>query len=304
MPVNCAALPETILEAELFGYERGAFTGAVQRHDGRFLQADGGTLFLDEIGEIPTHVQVKLLRVLQEGEVERLGGRTTKVDLRLVSATNQDLQAGGQGGPLSRGSLLPLERHRLARSAAARAARRHPAAWPSTFLRLYCERNGRQLSGFSRPAAEALMRYEWPGNVRELENTIERAVVLSRGTTVEIEDLPVEVRTGTAGSNRRQERHLRHRYAARRDRATRDPLDPESRERRQAALRPTPGHRDPHHLPASGRGSRRRLRFSARRRPRLARAGSAHPIPLRSLCSLCALSLPNWQGIERWDGRK
>ena len=98
VPVNCAALPETILEAELFGYERGAFTGAVQRHDGRFVQADGGTLFLDEIGEIPTHVQVKLLRVLQEGEVERLGGRTTKVDLRLVAATNQDLRAAVREG--------------------------------------------------------------------------------------------------------------------------------------------------------------------------------------------------------------
>src|SRR2546430_871031 len=98
VPVNCAALPESILEAELFGYERGAFTGAVQRHDGRFLQADRGTLFLDEIGEIPTHVQVKLLRVLQEGDVERLGGRTTKVDLRLVAATNQDLRAAVKEG--------------------------------------------------------------------------------------------------------------------------------------------------------------------------------------------------------------
>jgi two-component system, NtrC family, response regulator HydG len=98
VPVNCAALPETILEAELFGYEKGAFTGAVQRHDGRFVQADGGTLFLDEIGEIPTHVQVKLLRVLQEGEVERLGGRTLKVDLRLVAATNQDLRAAVREG--------------------------------------------------------------------------------------------------------------------------------------------------------------------------------------------------------------
>src|SRR5947207_4384646 len=94
VPVNCAALPETILEAELFGYEKGAFTGAIQRHDGRFLQADRGTLFLDEIGEIPTHVQVKLLRVLQEGEVERLGGRgSQKADFRLVAATNQDLRA-------------------------------------------------------------------------------------------------------------------------------------------------------------------------------------------------------------------
>jgi len=109
VPVNCAALPETILEAELFGYERGAFTGAVQRHDGRFLQADGGTLFLDEIGEIPTHVQVKLLRVLQEGEVERLGGRTTHVDLRLVSATNQNVEINVFGLPKPQ-KILPSQR--------------------------------------------------------------------------------------------------------------------------------------------------------------------------------------------------
>jgi two-component system response regulator HydG len=196
VPVNCAALPETILEAELFGYERGAFTGAVQRHDGRFLQANGGTLFLDEIGEIPTHVQVKLLRVLQEGEVERLGGRTTHVDLRLVSATNQNLRLAVKEGRFREDLYYRLNVIAL-RMPTLRERRDDIPLLAEHFLRLYCERNARQLSGFSRPAAEALMRYDWPGNVRELENTIERAVVLSRGGTVEIEDLPVEVRTGT-----------------------------------------------------------------------------------------------------------
>jgi two-component system response regulator HydG len=197
IPVNCAALPETILEAELFGYEKGAFTGAAQRHDGRFLQADGGTLFLDEIGEIPTHVQVKLLRVLQEGEVERLGGRTTKVDLRLVAATNQDLRAAVREGRFREDLYyrlnviavpIPPLRHR----------REDIPLLAEHFLQIYGERNGRRMAGFSRAAADALARHEWPGNVRELENTVERAVVLSRGSSVELDDLPPEVRSGGA----------------------------------------------------------------------------------------------------------
>jgi two-component system response regulator HydG len=200
VPVNCAALPETILEAELFGYERGAFTGAVQRHDGRFLLADGGTLFLDEIGEIPTHVQVKLLRVLQEGEVERLGGRTTKIDLRLVAATNQDLKAAVKEGRFREDLYYRLNVISL-RVPPLRERRDDIPLLAEHFLRLYGERNGRHLVGFSRPAMDALIRYEWPGNVRELENTLERAVVLSRGTAVELEDLPTEVRTGVGNTN-------------------------------------------------------------------------------------------------------
>jgi two-component system response regulator HydG len=199
VPVNCAALPESILEAELFGYERGAFTGAIQRHDGRFLQADRGTLFLDEIGEIPTHIQVKLLRALEEGEVDRLGGRTTKVDLRLVAATNQDLRAAVREGRFREDLYYRLNVIAL-RLPPLRERRDDIPLLAEHFLRLYCERNGRNLSGLSRAAAEALLRYEWPGNVRELENTIERAVVLCRGTTVEVEDLPAEVRSGTAGA--------------------------------------------------------------------------------------------------------
>jgi len=193
VPVNCAALPESILEAELFGYEKGAFTGAVQRHDGRFLQAAGGTLFLDEIGEIPTHVQVKLLRVLQEGEVERLGGRTTKVDLRLVAATNQDLRAAVREGRFRedlyfRLNVVPIEVPTLAeRSEDVPLLAEH-------FLQLYAAKNGRHLGGLSRAALDLLARYEWPGNVRELENTIERAMVLAEGDVLQAADLPERIR--------------------------------------------------------------------------------------------------------------
>jgi two-component system, NtrC family, response regulator HydG len=198
VPVNCAALPETILEAELFGYEKGAFTGAVQRHDGRFLQAAGGTLFLDEIGEIPTHVQVKLLRVLQEGEVERLGGRTTKVDLRLVAATNQDLRAAVREGRFREDLYYRLNVIAVP-IPPLRDRREDVPLLAEHFLQLYAARNGRHLGGFSRAALDLLTRYEWPGNVRELENTIERAVVLCRGTSIELDDLPPDVRSGSGG---------------------------------------------------------------------------------------------------------
>ncbi len=198
VPVNCAALPESILEAELFGYERGAFTGAVQRHDGRFFQADKGTLFLDEIGEIPTHIQVKLLRVLQEGEVERLGGRTQRVDLRLVAATNQDLRAAVKEGRFREDLYYRLNVIAL-RVPPLRERRDDIPLLAEHFLRLYGERNGRHFSGLARAAMEALARYDWPGNVRELENALERAVVLARGGAIEAEDLPTEVRSGGSG---------------------------------------------------------------------------------------------------------
>ena len=197
VPVNCAALPESILEAELFGYEKGAFTGAVQRHDGRFLQADGGTLFLDEIGEIPTHVQVKLLRVLQEGEVERLGGRTVKVALRLVAATNQDLRAAVREGRFREDLYYRLNVIAVP-IPPLRDRREDVPLLAEHFLQFYADRNGRRLAGFSRAAAEAMARYDWPGNVRELETTVERAVVLSRGSAIEADDLPPEVRTGSS----------------------------------------------------------------------------------------------------------
>jgi two-component system response regulator HydG len=200
VPVNCAALPESILEAELFGYERGAFTGAVQRHDGRFLQADKGTLFLDEIGEIPTHVQVKLLRVLQEGEVERLGGRTTKVDIRLVAATNQDLRAAVKEGRFREDLYYRLNVIQV-RLPPLRDRRDDVPLLAEHFLRVYAERNARRLSGITPAALDVMLRYDWPGNVRELENAIERAVVLCRGSAIEADDLPAEVRSGAGAAS-------------------------------------------------------------------------------------------------------
>jgi two-component system response regulator HydG len=195
MVVDCGAIPGNLLDSELFGHEKGAFTGAEARRIGAFEEADGGTLFLDEIGEIPTHVQVKLLRVLQEGEVERLGGRTMKVDLRMVAATNQDLRAAVREGRFREDLYYRLNVIAVP-IPPLRDRRDDIALLAEHFLRLYAMRNNRTLAGFSRAVAEAMSRYDWPGNVRELENTVERAVVLSRGTAIELDDLTSEVRSG------------------------------------------------------------------------------------------------------------
>jgi two-component system response regulator HydG len=193
VPVNCAAIPEGILEGELFGYEKGAFTGAVQRRDGRFALADGGTLFLDEIGEIPLSVQVKLLRVLQEGEVERLGGKSQKIDIRLVAATNKDLRrAVGEGR--FREDLYYRLNVIAVNVPPLRDRRDDVPLLVDHFLARFREKNGKAVSGCTRAALDVLVEYEWPGNVRELENAIERAVVLTKSTVIDVEDLPREVR--------------------------------------------------------------------------------------------------------------
>jgi DNA-binding NtrC family response regulator len=178
--VSCAALPETLLESELFGYEKGAFTGAQGSKVGRFEAANQGTLFLDEIGEVPMPIQVKLLRVLQEREFERLGAtKPTKVDVRLVTATNRDLSQAVEEGIFRLDLLYRLQVVELhipplrERTADIRALARH-------FLAKYGAENGRVMRDVE-PAALALMeKYRWPGNVRELENTIERGVVLAK----------------------------------------------------------------------------------------------------------------------------
>jgi len=180
VPVSCAALPETLLESELFGYEKGAFTGAQGAKPGRFEMAHEGTLFLDEVGEIPPSIQVKLLRVLQEREFERLGARKpTKVDVRLVTATNRDLRDAVDQGTFRLDLLYRLQvveihipplRDRLDDI--------RPLA--EHFLAKYAAENQREALAIGDEALEVLQRYAWPGNVRELENTMERAVVLSR----------------------------------------------------------------------------------------------------------------------------
>jgi two-component system, NtrC family, response regulator HydG len=190
--VNCAAIPEGILEGELFGYEKGAFTGAVERRPGRFAMADGGTLFLDEIGEIPLAMQVKLLRVLQEGEVERLGGKTHKVDIRLVAATNRDLRRAVKEGSFREDLFYRLNVIALT-VPPLRERRDDVPLLVEHFLQRFRDKNQKAVAGCTRAAMDALAAYPWPGNVRELENAIERAVVLCRSNVIDVDDLPREI---------------------------------------------------------------------------------------------------------------
>ncbi|MBI4509197.1 MAG: sigma-54-dependent Fis family transcriptional regulator [Deltaproteobacteria bacterium] len=193
--LHCAALAETLLESELFGHERGAFTGAVARRDGRFQQADGGTLFLDEIGDISPATQVKLLRFLQEHEFERVGGnQTIKVDVRIVAATNRDLLRLVKDGKFRedlyyRLNVVSIEMPAL------RGRTSDIPLLAMHFLRKYAKENEKQVTGFADEALESLTRYAWPGNVRELENAIERAVVICRGDTVQRSDLARSIAT-------------------------------------------------------------------------------------------------------------
>ena len=189
LAVNCAAIPETILESELFGHERGAFTGANAKKDGRFAKASGGTLFLDEIGELSLAVQVKLLRVLQEGEYEPLGGNTVRADVRVVAATNRDLLAEVQAGRFREDLYYRLNVISVT-APPLRARREDVPLLVDHFLGLYCAKNGRPRLSPTRGALERMVDYAWPGNVRELENVIERAVVLSRNDALTEQDLP------------------------------------------------------------------------------------------------------------------
>lgn len=187
--VNCAAIPEGILEAELFGHERGAFTGAVGRKDGRFQKARGGTLFLDEVGEIPPAVQVKLLRVLQEGEYEPLGGTTQKAEARLVAATNRDLAAEVEAGRFREDLYYRLNVIALT-APPLRSRREDIPLLVDHFLGVYCKKNTRPRLEVRREVLEKLMSYGWPGNVRQLENVMERAAVLCRTNELLLTDLP------------------------------------------------------------------------------------------------------------------
>jgi two-component system NtrC family response regulator len=189
--VNCAALAESLLETELFGHEKGAFTGAVGSRKGRFELADGGSIFLDEIGDLPRHLQVKLLRVLQEREFERVGSsRPIKVDVRLLAATHRNLEALVREGRFREDLyyrinvvtiMLPPLRER----------REDLPPLIEHFLRAFAGKNGKTVRGLTREAREALLRYDYPGNIRELENLMERAVVLTRDDVIGREDLPL-----------------------------------------------------------------------------------------------------------------
>jgi DNA-binding NtrC family response regulator len=194
--VNCAAIPESILEAELFGHERGAFTGAIAKREGRFARARGGTLFLDEIGELSPAVQVKILRVLQEGEYEPVGGHTVKADARIVAATNRDLVSEVEAGRFREDLYYRL--NVIAVTAPPLRARREDIPLlVDHFLGVYCTKNGRARLTVPSEVLHKLMDYSWPGNVRELENVIERAAVLCRSELLGLSDLPDAVASAT-----------------------------------------------------------------------------------------------------------
>src|SRR5256884_3649268 len=188
--LNCGAIPETLLESELFGHEKGAFTDARARRRGRFEEADGGTLFLDEVGEMSLSAQVRLLRVLQDGEFTRVGGNEVlKADVRVIAASNVDLEKATESGTFRRDlyyrlSVFPIGLPPLRE----RPEDIHPLV--IHFLEHYKQKTGRFISGISKDALQALITYEWPGNVRELENAIERAVIIASGRQIELEDLP------------------------------------------------------------------------------------------------------------------
>jgi len=182
--VNCAALPETLVESELFGYERGAFTGAQARRKGRFELADGGTLFLDEIGELSPSTQAKLLRVLQEREFERLGGSDTlRVDVRLITATNKDLEQALAGGSFREDLYYRLNVFTIF-VPPLRERKSDVLLLADHFVDKYARLHGRSIKRISTPAIDMLMTYHWPGNVRELENTLERAVLVAEGDVI------------------------------------------------------------------------------------------------------------------------
>ena len=191
--INCSALPENLMESELFGYEKGAFTGAVGSKPGKFEQADTGTVFLDEIGDVPAAVQVKLLRILQEREFERLGSNVTRhIDVRVIAATNQDLRAALEQGTFRedlyyRLNVVPMNIPPL------RERKQDIPFLANHFLRKLAPDSGHVVEGISDAAMEKLVGYHWPGNVRELENVIERALILCGGNQLEADDIKLEM---------------------------------------------------------------------------------------------------------------
>jgi putative PEP-CTERM system response regulator len=188
--VSCAALPESLLESELFGHERGAFTGATSQKKGKFEYAHTGTLFLDEIGDISPNVQVHLLRVIEEKEFNRVGGNEPiKVDVRIISATNRDLKAGMEKGQFREDLYYRLNVVAI-HLPPLRERREDIPPLAEHFLRKFAMENHKEIKDFSPDANELMMKYEWPGNIRELENAIERAVILTRGEFITQDELP------------------------------------------------------------------------------------------------------------------
>jgi transcriptional regulator with PAS, ATPase and Fis domain len=198
--INSSAIPENLLESELFGYEKGAFTGANASKPGKFELADKGTLFLDEIGDVPPAIQVKLLRVLQEREFERLGGtRTVKVDVRLIAATNRDLREALEQGTFRedlyyRLNVVPID------IAPLRQRKEDIPDLVNLFISRFAGDSGKPVKSISPEAMQILVSYHWPGNVRELQNIIERACALAKGTVLEASDIHLDVRPAKAAN--------------------------------------------------------------------------------------------------------
>jgi DNA-binding NtrC family response regulator len=191
--INCTALPENLMESELFGYEKGAFTGATTSKPGKFEQADSGTVMLDEIGDVPANIQVKLLRVLQEREFERLGSnKTLHIDVRVIAATNRDLRAALEEGTFRedlyyRLNVVPLEIPPL------RERKEDIPYLARHFVEKLAPELGNQITGITNAAIEKLMQYTWPGNVRELENVIERSMVMASGDKLDANDIRLDM---------------------------------------------------------------------------------------------------------------
>jgi two-component system NtrC family response regulator len=192
--VSCAAIPETLLESELFGHEKGAFTGAVQKRLGRFEEADGGSIFLDEIGDLAPSTQVKLLRILQDKEFQRLGSNVPlKADVRVITATHRNLEEAIQKGTFREDLYYRLNVISITLPPL-RERREDIPLLIDHFLEKYSKKNQKSISTLSKEAATLLLRYDYPGNVRELENLVERAVVLCRGEIITTQDLPFHLK--------------------------------------------------------------------------------------------------------------
>ena len=206
--LNCAALPEQLLESEMFGHERGAFTGAVVQRKGRFEQADGGTIFLDEIGDLSPTLQVKLLRVLQERAFERVGGnKTLSVDVRVLAATHRDLEQAMRDGTFRedlyyRLNVVTIQIRPL------RERREDIPLLLEHLLRKFAAKNRRDVTGLTAAARDAFLKYDYPGNIRELENLVKRAVLLCRGRVIDLEDLPAAVRPGERSTDQPESQRL------------------------------------------------------------------------------------------------
>jgi two-component system NtrC family response regulator len=192
IPINCSAIPENLIESELFGHEKGTFTGAHTQRKGRFEMAEGGTLFLDEIGELPSLLQVKLLRFLQEKTIERIGGRQQiEVDTRILAATNRNLEEAIKAGTFREDLYYRLNVIRI-NLPPLREREADIILLAKTFLERYSQENRKKIKSFSGKAIDAIQGYAWPGNVRELENRIKRAVIMSDDKKISLKDLEME----------------------------------------------------------------------------------------------------------------